>query len=916
MLSVLYVDDESALLDVCKIFLEGTGDFKVDTRISAEAALDALAKISFDCIVSDYQMPYMDGIQFLQALRARGDTTPFIIFTGKGREEVAIQALNSGADFYLQKGGEVRAQFVELAHVITQAVRRKTGEEALRRSEQRYRDVVEDQTEFISRFLPDGTHVFVNEAYCRYFNKKREEIFGKKFVPEIPEEDRSRVRQHFASLSPDTPVAMIEHRIVMPDGQMRWQKWSDRAIFDENGQIVEYQSVGRDITDQREAEELVKRSEERYHSLFEGVPVGLYRSTPEGKILDVNLALLHMLGYPDRESLLAISGPDLQVNPGARKEWQARIEKDGIVRDFETQLRKRDETIIWIRHTTKAIHDDSGRKVLYYEGIVEDINEQKQAEENINRKNEELNAAYDQLAAVEKELRKSFFDVADNQKVLAENKATLDSIIGESPIPQFVIDRSHRVTHWNKALAVYSGVTAESVIGTTGHWQAFYEGERPCLADLLMDGTVDRIPGWYEGKFRRSTLIDDAYEAIDFFPRMTGKGKWLYFTAGLIRDPDGEVIGAVETLQDVTELKNTELALRESEGRLVQIIDFLPEATFAIDSNGRVIAWNRAIQELTRVPALEMIGRGNHEYAIPFYGNRRPVLIDRIFESDEGFEKNDYTLIQKERDLLIAETELAMPGGKMRTLWVKASPLYDGNRNKIGAIESIRDITDHKTTEHALEVANKKLTLLTEITRHDIGNKLTVLMGYLDLFRSHPAEPYFSMYVNKINDTVNAINAQIEFTKVYRDLGSMNPSWQNVDTLFKNACSQLDTQSVTVYSEPDGWEIYADPLLEKVFYNVIDDALKYGMTLTEIRRRSYESAEGLVIVIEDNGVGIPQENKERIFTKGFGKNTGLGLFLSREVLSITGITIRETGEPGNGAKFTITVPGGDYRNIS
>jgi signal transduction histidine kinase len=205
---------------------------------------------------------------------------------------------------------------------------------------------------------------------------------------------------------------------------------------------------------------------------------------------------------------------------------------------------------------------------------------------------------------------------------------------------------------------------------------------------------------------------------------------------------------------------------------------------------------------------------------------------------------------------------------------------------------------------------------LTEITRHDIGNKLTVLMGYLDLFRSHPAEPYFSMYVNKINDTVNAINAQIEFTKVYQDLGSMNPSWQNVDTLFKNACSQLDTQSVTIYSEPDGWEIYADPLLEKVFYNIIDDALKYGMTLTEIRRRSYESAEGLVIVIEDNGIGIPQENKERIFTKGFGKNTGLGLFLSREVLSITGITIRETGEPGKGARFTITVPGGDYRNIS
>ena len=126
---------------------------------------------------------------------------------------------------------------------------------------------MEDQTEFISRFLPDGTHVFVNEAYCRYFNKKREDIIGKKFNPQIPEQDQSIVRQHFVSLTQDHPVAEVRHRIIMPNGQVRWQRWSDRAIFDEKGNVVEYQSVGRDVTDVKQAEEALQLAYKKLHLL-------------------------------------------------------------------------------------------------------------------------------------------------------------------------------------------------------------------------------------------------------------------------------------------------------------------------------------------------------------------------------------------------------------------------------------------------------------------------------------------------------------------------------------------------------------------------------------------------------------------------------------------------------------------------
>ena len=118
-----------------------------------------------------------------------------------------------------------------------------------------------------------------------------------------------------------------------------------------------------------------------------------------------------------------------------------------------------------------------------------------------------------------------------------------------------------------------------------------------------------------------------------------------------------------------------------------------------------------------------------------------------------------------------------------------------------------------------------------------------------------------------------------------------------------------------MYSEPDGWEIFTDPLVDRVFYTLVDNALRYATTLTEIRRSAYETPDGLVITVEDNGVGIAQEYKERIFEKEFGKSTGHrhSLFLAREILSITGLTIRETGRAGKGARFEILVPKGMYR---
>ena len=297
-LSVLYVDDEPAVLKLSKRFLEKDAHLSVVAAASAREAIDLLTTRHVDAIVSDYSMPEMDGIEFLKYTREHCNDIPFIIVTGKGEEDVVIQALNLGADFYLQKGGDPDAHYSTLIHNIKRAVAHQRSVQALHESEERYRNVVEDQTELISRFLPDGTHVFVNEAYCRYYGMNREEIIGHRFAPEIPPPDRKRINDMLTSLTPHNPVMTIEHPIIKPDGTTRWQQWSDRAIFDEHGRVIEYQSVGRDITDRKLAEEEVRSAAVWWQRTFDGITDPIFIFERDGTILRSNAAASAILGIP------------------------------------------------------------------------------------------------------------------------------------------------------------------------------------------------------------------------------------------------------------------------------------------------------------------------------------------------------------------------------------------------------------------------------------------------------------------------------------------------------------------------------------------------------------------------------------------------------------------------------------------
>jgi PAS domain-containing protein len=286
----------------------------------------------------------------------------------------------------------------------------------------------------------------------------------------------------------------------------------------------------------------------------------------------------------------------------------------------------------------------------------------------------------------------------------------LHSIIQGFSIPTFVIGRDHKVIFWNRALEKLSKIPAGEIIGTNKQWRAFYAEERPCMADLIVDGITERIPKWYEGKYEKSSLLEEAYEATDFFPALGDGGLWLRFTAAAIRDVDGQLVGALETLEDVTDRKNFELKQRETERELFSVIEGSPTPTFVIGIDHKIIYWNRALEKLSRLPAADMIGTNEHWRA--FYARERPCMADLLVNETPEIIEEWYPGVAKSQ--LLDETYEAegfFPdlGSNGRWLRFVAVPIRSSQRILRGAIETLEDITERKAIEQEIIENERRL---------------------------------------------------------------------------------------------------------------------------------------------------------------------------------------------------------------
>ncbi|MDD3070991.1 MAG: MASE3 domain-containing protein [Methanoculleus horonobensis] len=352
-----------------------------------------------------------------------------------------------------------------------------------------------------------------------------------------------------------------------------------------------------------------------------------------------------------------------------------------------------------------------------------------------------------------------------------------------------------------------------------------------------------------------------------------------------------------------TGLKSSEERLRREKNRLAQYLDIAGALFVVIDRGGQVALINRRASEVLGCPADAAVGEPWTERFIPPTERERcRALFTELMQGEIGV---------NERVRMPVAT---VDGGERIIAWHN-TVLRDGNGAVCGILSSGEDITEQQYAEAALARANAKLNLLSGITRHDILNQITVARAYIEFAGEDNENPGLQTCLERAHAAVGEIQKQIEFSRDYQDMGLKEPAWQRPESLIRESVAELTLPpDLRVLTDLGNFEIYADPMVKKVFYNLIDNAVRHGGEVTEIRFSCEKAGQDLTIACEDDGTGIVDDEKEAIFRETYKRRHSHGLFLVSEILGITGMTIRETGVFGKGARFEITVPNGGWRS--
>jgi len=433
-------------------------------------------------------------------------------------------------------------------------------------------------------------------------------------------------------------------------------------------------------------------------------------------------------------------------------------------------------------------------------------------------------------------------------------------------------------------------------------------------------------------------------------------GSQIVGVIGLAQGPESErAFGAeeVELLGRFAQLASVALdnarlysGTQESQRRLTDIIDFLPDATLVIDAQSRVIAWNRAMEELTNITAGEMLGKGDYEYAIPFYGERRPILIDLVLLPREELE-HKYAHIERKGSVLTGETYTPALKGGGRYLYATASALHDSQGKAVGAIETIRDITERKEAEVELQKAKEAAVAATQAKSdflanmsHEIRTPMNAVIGMAHLALQTELTPKQEDYLRKIQRSAHSllgiINDILDFSKI--EAGkmqlesvdfSLDEVLDNVSTMMGVKIHEKDLEFLLDTAPDVPMALVGDPLrIGQVLINLCNNAVKFTdqgeiVVSTRVKER-HEHSVTLQFSVRDTGIGLTEEQKGRLFqafsqadmstTRKYG-GTGLGLTISRRLVNLMGGEIWVASEPGKGSDFLFTATFGLARKV-
>jgi PAS domain S-box-containing protein len=581
---------------------------------------------------------------------------------------------------------------LEIASDITE---RKETEENLRKSESKYRSTY-NMMKLMCDNVPDmiwakdleRKYIFTNKAICESLlnAKNTDEPIGKTDIFFAQREQASHPDNPcwhtFGEICGDSDsMVMTEKRPQRFDefGNVKntflYLDVHKAPFFDEKGNLIGTVGAGRDVTQEKKIAQHLRQTERQLHIITDSLPVLIAYIDRDQRYRYVNKTFEDWFGTT-KEEMYGKHIRDI-VGDNAYSILQGYIEKTlaGKRIAYEEKLAYKNGGTRFVSGImVPDVGVNSEAKGFY--AVVSDISERKEMEEALRAGEERYHALFQSIP-------------------IGVGIATMDG----------------KIVAYNEMMQKITGYSKYTLDHINAKDLYYNKEDREKLADILKgEGVVHN----FETILKRKN------------------GTLFHASLNMISYPLGDEDGILTALEDISERKKAEKALVDSERRLSYIINFLPDATFAINMEGQIIAWNRAIEQMTGVPSIQVLGKDNYEHGVHFYGKRRPVLADLVLKPDREIEKT-YTFITREMDCLIAEPIFpVIILGETRYLWAKASPMYDTDGNIIGAIESIRDITKRKTVEATLKKSEQTVQILLNAnpeTELLVNKEGTILAG-------------------------------------------------------------------------------------------------------------------------------------------------------------------------------------------
>ncbi len=538
---------------------------------------------------------------------------------------------------------------------------------ACRDDEARYRQIVEAHPDPICRFLPDGTLTFVNHAYCRYFDKTAEELIGRSFFGFMSGVQRAEVLARLESLKTDRQVLAYEHEIEVAPGESRWVKWLAGGIFDALDQLIEIQSVGRDITARKLAEIALRRSEARYSNLIKAIPDAVVAYDPSGQATYVNDGFGRLYGWSDEE----VIGRSIDFVPEEERQetldaWQKTFQGQDVL--LETKRRTKDGTLLDIQLRTAILRDRSGSIT---ESIVihRDITARKKAQEALQQAHDELERRVEErtaeLARTNQQLRRQIDERERAEEQLRKSEARYRMLVENAPLGIIACDMHGRVIQVNSNLL--------SVVGSPSP-------EDTAAINLFTFPPL--VEAGISGEFQRCMESDGTRVFECFYTSKWGKSAWLRLHMVPTKDSLGRVDGVQAVVEDITHRKQAEADLCESEERLRAVFETAQDCIFLKDRALVYTHVNPAFLRSLELSEGAVIGKTDRD----------------LFKHEEaGYLKDMETRVMAGQ--VMEATYVLTTHDAPRTFHCVRVPLRSASGVTIGICGIARDVTERKALE-------------------------------------------------------------------------------------------------------------------------------------------------------------------------------------------------------------------------